>query len=143
MSKRNAMRITYSAEADALSVELVPDASATRMVKIAPDANADLDSRGRLVSIEILQASAYYDRAVLDQLAATSDEITLVEAAEESGLALTTLRNQIRAGKLTGVKRGRDWFVERAELWNYLERRGAAGRPSNAERVSARQRAGR
>lgn len=105
------MRFTYDPAADALSIQLVPGAASTRTVKIAPDCNADLDARSRLVSIEILQASAYYPAADLERLAPTSDELTLLEAAAESELAVTTLRNQIRAGKLAAVKRGRDWCV--------------------------------
>ena len=132
MSKQKPMAFTYDRQADALSIELVPDAMSARMVRIAPDCNADLDSRGRLVSIEILQASAHYPKAELERLAPTSDELTLLEAAAESELAVTTLKNQIRAGKLRGVKRGRDWFVERAELLNYLENRRPSGRRAKA-----------
>lgn len=134
MSRPQPMTFTYDRAADALSIELLPDATSARMVQIAPDCNADLDKRGRLVSIEILQASAYYSKAQLERLERTSDELTLREAAEESDLAATTLKNQIRAGKLPGVKRGRDWFIERAALWNYLANRSPAGRPSNASR---------
>ena len=132
MSRPQPMTFTYDRAADALSIELLPDATSARMVRIAPDCNADLDSRGRLVAIEILQASAYYAKAQLERLARTSDELTLLEAAAESELAVTTLKNQIRAGKLRGVKRGRDWFVERAELLTYLENRAPSGRPANA-----------
>ena len=143
MSKQKPMTFTYDREADALSIELVPDATSARMVRIAPDCNGDLDRRGRLVSIEILQASAYYPKAQLERLERTSDELTLLEAAAESELAVTTLKNQIRAGKLRGVKRGRDWFVERAELFNYLENRSAAGRPANAGQQRRSQREAR
>ena len=140
MSRSQPMTFTYDRAADALSIELLPDATSARMVRIAPDCNADLDKRGRLVSIEVLQASAYYPRAALEHLGRTSDELTLLEAAEESELAVTTLKNQIRAGKLKGVKRGRDWVVERADLWSYLESRSAAGRPSTAQVARKAQR---
>ena len=143
MSKQKPMAFTYDRAADALSIELVPEATSARMVRIAPDCNADLDDRGRLLSIEILQASAYYPKAQLERLVRTSDELTLLEAAVESELAVTTLKSQIRAGKLRGVKRGRDWFVERAELLNYLENRSPAGRPSPAASTSTPREAAR
>lgn len=45
--------------------------------------------------------------------------MTLREAAEILGLSATTLRVQIRNGKLAAVKRGRDWHVTPAELERY------------------------
>lgn len=57
------------------------------------------------------------------------DPMTLAEAAERSGLAASTLRWQIKNGRLEATKRGRDWLVSRKDLDAYLksvaERTGA------------------
>lgn len=63
--------------------------------------------------------------------------LTLGEAAAESGLAASTLRVQLNAGRLKGEKRGRDWFVDSTSLLNYLKSRSSRGRPpaSGARRL--------
>jgi excisionase family DNA binding protein len=48
------------------------------------------------------------------------DLLTLAEAADLAGLSPTTLRVQIRNGKLKAVKRGRDWWVTRRSLLDYM-----------------------
>jgi len=45
--------------------------------------------------------------------------LTLTEAAGLLGLSPTTLRIQIRNGKLKARKLGRDWIVSRAEVDRY------------------------
>ena len=45
--------------------------------------------------------------------------MSLAEAADELGLAPSTLRHQIRRGKLKARKRGRDWFVSALEVERY------------------------
>jgi excisionase family DNA binding protein len=45
--------------------------------------------------------------------------LTLAEAAALLDLSPTTLRVQVRNGKLKAVKRGRDWHVSRRELERY------------------------
>lgn len=45
--------------------------------------------------------------------------MTLAEAAALLGVTTATLRQQIAAGKLKAVKRGRDWWVTRAEVARY------------------------
>jgi excisionase family DNA binding protein len=44
---------------------------------------------------------------------------TLTEAAALLNLSPTTLRVQVRNGKLKAVKRGRDWHVSRREVDRY------------------------
>lgn len=128
------MQMTYSPTADAVAIELVPEAPSARTQHLGPDIAADFDARGRLVSLEILNASAHYAPAELQRLAAPVDYLTLAEAAKESGLAPATLRLQANRQRLAAVKRGRDWLIPRHALWNYLESRGPSGRPPRSKR---------
>jgi len=43
----------------------------------------------------------------------------LPEAARQLGVQPSTLRHQIRAGKLAATKRGRDWYVSADEIERY------------------------
>ena len=52
-----------------------------------------------------------------------SRPLPLGEAAGLAGLSPTTLRVQIRNGRLRARKQGRDWFVTRADLARYLKSR--------------------
>jgi excisionase family DNA binding protein len=45
--------------------------------------------------------------------------MTLIEAARLLGVTPATLRQQIAAGKLRAVKRGRDWHVTPKEVERY------------------------
>lgn len=45
--------------------------------------------------------------------------LTLIEAAEELGLSPSTLRHQIKNGKLHARKIGRDWYLIRDEVERY------------------------
>lgn len=47
--------------------------------------------------------------------------ITTQEAAELTGYAAAYFRQLIRAGRLVARKRGRDWFIDRAEVLAYAE----------------------
>lgn len=57
-----------------------------------------------------------------------SDLLTLVEAAKIAGLSPTTLRVQVRNGRLPAEKRGRDWWVTRGALTAYIENVSRGGR---------------
>ena len=94
--------------------------------------------KGRRIAIDILQASAHYPKAELERLGSAEVELTLAEAAAESGLAMSTLKNQIHNERLPAAKRGRDWIVTRTALYNYLENRSEAGRPPARPRRKAR-----
>lgn len=45
--------------------------------------------------------------------------MTLIEAAALLGVTAATLRQQIANGKLRATKRGRDWWLTRAEVARY------------------------
>jgi excisionase family DNA binding protein len=47
------------------------------------------------------------------------DVMTLPEAAKELGLAPSTLRHQIKNGKLAARKVSRDWYLTREEVERY------------------------
>lgn len=135
------MRMTYSPQADALAVELTPHGRSVRTQKLAPGINVDWDKEGRLITLEILDASARYPKAELEQLGDAATWLTLAEAEEEGreegGPTAKTLRGLLLKGRIPGRKRGRDWEIAAHDLWNYLESRSAAGRPGR--RPSARK----
>jgi len=131
------MRFTYDDTVDAMAVELVPGANSARTRRIARDVHLDFDSRGRLISVEVLNASAHYDPQELAAMASPEHLLTLAEAGDESGLSAATLRKQIHNGKLYAIKQGRDWMVPEHVLWNYLETRDPRGRRSPTEKCRA------
>ena len=123
------MRITYDPSVDAMAVALAPTSRSARTQHLASDVLADFDAQGRLITIEILNASAYYDSDVLKALDSAAEYLTIAEAAAESRLAPDTLRKQVASGRLAARKHGRDWLIAGHDLMNYLESREARGRP--------------
>lgn len=81
---------------------------------------ADLDSKGRVIALEVLNASRYFPQKVLQRLAETAHTLTLAEAAKQSGISAATLRKQIHNRRLRATKRGRDWMVAAHDLANYV-----------------------
>jgi excisionase family DNA binding protein len=65
-------------------------------------------------------------------MATLRDTLTLAEAAQEAGLDPSTLRWQIKNGKLEAMKKGRDWLVTRSALTRYLKNRAPSGRRAKA-----------
>jgi uncharacterized protein YuzE len=122
------IEIRYDREADALSVELRPGARSARTVRVSDGVHVDFDGKGRLITLELLDASQHVDRKALNAIPSAGQWLTLAEAERESGLRATTLRVLLNRGRLAGERRGRDWFVSATELWNYLESREARGR---------------
>jgi excisionase family DNA binding protein len=56
------------------------------------------------------------------------DCVTIQEAAELTGFSRTHVRRLVVAGRIEGLKVGRDWLVDRAALLAYSERAQALGR---------------
>lgn len=137
------MRATYDADADALSVTLLANATRVRTVTVAPGILAHFDRERRLIEFEILGASEHYSRAVLERIESPAEYLTLVEAAKESGLDTSTLRRQLLKGRLTGEKRGPDWLVTRAALETYLDNREPRGRPAKSRKARRRRKVSR
>lgn len=125
-------RMRYDASVDALAIELTEGATSARTVKVTESVRLDFDTKGRLITIELLDASFHMDPTALAQLPTAQVLLTLREAEAESGLAASTLRVQLNAGRIKGVKRGRDWYVDATDLMNYLESRSARGRPAES-----------
>ena len=53
---------------------------------------------------------------------ATTDLLTLRQAAQIAGLSPVTLRGQAWSGRLEAQKVGRDWLVSRQALADYVAR---------------------
>jgi excisionase family DNA binding protein len=121
------MRITYDQDVDALSIDFVDQPRSARTEEVFEGVNLDFNAKGKLVAIEVLDASRFASKEGLKRLPATSNEVSLAEAAKESGLESDTLRSLIHKKRLKARKDGRDWKVELADLYTYLESRDARG----------------
>lgn len=133
------MKITYDPRVDALAIHFVERPRSARTEEITEGINFDYNGRGKLVAIEILDASRFAEPAALKKLPKTSNELTLQEAAREIKLEAATLRSLINKGRLKARKQGRDWLVELADLYTYLESRdtrGGGGRKRELARAS-------
>jgi len=134
------IEIQYDPVANALAVSFRQGAKSARMVKVSDTVNADFDSKGRLITLEILDVRWHLDAKTLAALPTVQDWLTLTQAEKESGLRTSTLRVLLNRGRLNGEKRGRDWFVDSTTLLNYMESRESRGRP--ATNPKARRRVG-
>lgn len=133
--------ITYDRSADAIAITLNPAARGRPVThELSPHIRADYIGT-QLVSLEILDASAILPAAALEQLGTARVMLSIAAAAREAKREPRTIRAAAAAGRIDGaVKEGRDWFVPRAGLWNYLEQLGPAGRPPKAKRAPHRKR---
>lgn len=131
--------IRYDPEADAIYIALRARRRVARTVAATPSANVDVDRKGLVVGIEILNASRHVDADSLGAIAAPEHWLTLRQAARVSGLKASTLRQLVNRGRLRAQKRGRDWFVDGATLLNYLETRDSRGRPATNPRARRRR----
>lgn len=65
------------------------------------------------------------------------------EAAEILGLAVSTVLNLIKSGRLIAEKRNRDWLIDKQSLEAYKKNRRSVGRPAGTVSAKpARNRAG-
>jgi uncharacterized protein YuzE len=122
------MKVVYDRGNDALAIQFRLGAKATRRIQIDERVNLDVDAAGRLIALEVRGAGDHVPESALDGLEIVDHEMTLIEAAETSGLAANTLRVLLHRRRLEGQKRGRDWFVAAASLIRYLASRDARGR---------------
>lgn len=130
-NRETKMEFKYDQKIDALAVSFAKNGRSARTVAVLEGVNFDFDARGRLITIEILDASTRVPAAALKKLPSAEEWLTLRAAAEESGeLEADTLRSLINTGRIRGKKEGRDWKVTRAELYTYLDSRAPSGRPS-------------
>jgi uncharacterized protein YuzE len=124
------MHMTYDPSVDALTIVFKAQRRAYRTDEVRPGVLFDLDSKGRLLAIELLDASGQVSKAVLDRIPLPKPMMPLADAAERVSLAPATLRQQIRNKRLTAVKWRREWWIDERELAAYLERRAPQGRRS-------------
>ena len=103
------MRITYDAGADAAYVYLTELVEEPETRTVTNDIYMDFDEQGRLVGIEVLDASKHLDLSYLTPL---------LERLDETGLLWHKLRRQLvkrkRAGVPleTGKQHVRNWIEE-------------------------------
>ena len=128
------MKFTYDEDADAMMM-LLADAEVEETREIAIGVYADYDAQGRLISLEILDASKNYDLVGVE-LDAPNPFLSLAAAGEMYGISPTTLRHQIARGVLKGVKAGRNWVVHHRDLHAYITQRS---RKAMVERVQDTQ----
>jgi excisionase family DNA binding protein len=121
------MRATYDRCADSLAIVLA-DEEVEETRNIAPGVEVDYGSSGRVVAIEVLNASRKYDVEHIG-LESPDPYLSLAEAGELVGISPTTLRHQIARGILPGTKIGRNWAVHQRDLFKYANERSkkAAG----------------
>lgn len=128
-----AVRMRYDVAVDALAIELRPGARVAHTITTAPGVNLDLDGRGHVVTIELLDASAHVPRAELEELPTAADYLTLAEAAAASGLAATTLRGRsARAAWLPSSADGTGWSTPRRCSTTWSRATPADGAPVGA-----------
>ncbi len=113
------MRITYDRTDDVLAI-LLADEEVEETRSIAPGVEADYDHKGRILAIEVLNASKKYDLSEA-QLESPDPFYSLATAGVVFGLSPTTLRHQIERNVLPGFKIGRNWLVHRDDLETYME----------------------
>jgi excisionase family DNA binding protein len=121
------MKIEYDKNVDALAISFAERPRSARTETVAEGINLDFNSRGKLVMIEVLDASRFASREKLSELSSPAESLTLAEASTESGLSADTLRSLIHKKRLPATKDGRDWKVTLADLYTYLESRDSRG----------------
>lgn len=55
-------------------------------------------------------------------------DLTCIQASELTGYSPDHISLMLRKGKLQGTKKGRDWFVQAASLYDYLKQKPRPGR---------------
>jgi excisionase family DNA binding protein len=127
------MRIEYDDQVDALAITFTKRPRSANTTTVAKGINLDFDAKGKLVVIEILDASRFATADSLKKLDSAREELTLAEASKECGLEADTLRSLIHKKRLPATKDGRDWKVSLADLYTYLESRDTRGRGRKRE----------
>ena len=116
------IRARYDRTVDAAYVSIGRRRRIETTRRVSHDVAVDFDKNGYVVGIEFLNAREHFGPDV-HKLPSAVEELSLAEAAArcEPPRSPTTLRVQIRNGRLKATKRGRDWVVTSADLESYLE----------------------
>lgn len=121
------MKIEYDDSVDALAISFVDNPRSARTKEVAEGINLDFNAKGKLVMIEVLDASRFAAPEKLCKFPSPRKDLTLAQASVESELSADTLRSLIHKKRLPATKIGRDWSVTLADLYNYLESRDSRG----------------
>ena len=78
------MRIEYDEDVDALAISFTKRPRSARTTTVAKGINLDFDAKGKLVAIEILDASRFAAADNLRKLDSALVDLTLAEASKES-----------------------------------------------------------
>lgn len=134
------IRARYDRNADAAYIAVGNRRRVDTTTFVSHDVAVDFDGNGYIVGIEILNAREHLGPDV-HRMPSAVEELSLAQAAAQCNppRSPTTLRVQIRNGRLKATKRGRDWVVTAADLENYLEA-VESGRPSEGARRPAKRR---
>ena len=112
---------TYDPDADALQIQFGKSSGVVRTTVVRPGVHIEFDSSGRLVGLEVLEASHVMRADALQHLDDGTEWLSLNDAAEAAKLSASTLRGQLNKGRIAGEKRNRDWVISRHVLETYLD----------------------
>jgi uncharacterized protein YuzE len=122
------MEICYDREVDALAIEVVVNGRSAQTEEVFEGINLDFNAKGKLVAIEILDASRFGEEERPPAVPPSpATNFTLAGRRRRASCQLVHLRSLFR-NRLRGKKVGRDWKVELADLYNYLERERTPGK---------------
>lgn len=115
------MRMYYEPKGDILVIELGDVSESPGAQKLAPGVYVDVTEGGKVLAMEINNASRVYPRATLEALGGKPPRpITIDEAAEFLGVSDRAVRAAISRGRLEAEKVGRDWVTTAAALKAYM-----------------------
>ena len=112
---------TYDPDADALQIQFGGSSGVVRTTVVRPGVHLEFDGSGRLVGLEVLEASHVMRADALLNLDDGTEWLSLSDAAEAAKLSASTLRGQLNKGRIVGEKRNRDWVISRHVLETYLD----------------------
>ena len=122
------MKIGYDVRGDILFVDLGDLGESQGAKEIAPGVYLDITADGKVLGLEILEASKRYPKEQLEQMLAYPEEsISLAEAARISGLTPVAMRKAAERGRLQAKKIGRNWTTTAGALTEYLNSRKHEG----------------
>jgi len=129
------MRVYYDREVDVLGIEIIDVARSFDRNEELPygDVILDLAADGRVLALEISNASKKYPISELTKLNEPPEEVSLAEAAEVAGVSHQSLRKACERGRLEGRKVGKTWIVSMEALNRYLDTRVHQGPKTGTE----------
>lgn len=123
------MKITYDPEADAMYISF-SDAPIVKQQHVNDDVVVDLAEDGRVLGIELLDATANYGNSIVnldfsllgDFFRASQLEYTTEEAADVLRVNRETVLRKIRTGKLKAKRFGKSYRINKNELDKFIAR---------------------